>query len=132
MKLFQIGQSFLEASALDSTNVEAAFNSLVTEIFHSVSQVRFCPTINYLFSCSSERNQRRCGRVCQARIERWQDGCSLRANKSGTSTSLLQSEVILIERCSNYIKLCSYLKLGQKNTLKINKHPKEKRLSNMY
>ena len=31
-------KSFLEASALDSTNVESAFTSLVTEIYHGVSQ----------------------------------------------------------------------------------------------
>ena len=52
IKLFQIRKSFLEASALDSTNVESAFTSVVTEIFHSVSQVRLCPPINliiYLF-----------------------------------------------------------------------------------
>ena len=30
--------SFLEASALDSTNVESAFTSILSEIFHSVSQ----------------------------------------------------------------------------------------------
>ena len=30
--------SFLEASALDSTNVESAFSSILSEIFHSVSQ----------------------------------------------------------------------------------------------
>ena len=31
--------SFVETSALDSTNVENAFTSIVTEIYHSVKQV---------------------------------------------------------------------------------------------
>ena len=48
INLFQIRKSFLEASALDSTNVESAFTSLVTEIFHSVSQVRLCPPLNLI------------------------------------------------------------------------------------